>query len=107
MAPIGVQGIFHDDRELGVAQACAELRVPFSLSTSATSSIEEIAEVGGSAPRWFQLYWPNDDEITASFLSRARDNGYKVLVVTLDTATISWRPLDLDSAYLPFAVGVG
>ncbi|KAH6619868.1 FMN-dependent dehydrogenase [Chaetomium sp. MPI-SDFR-AT-0129] len=59
------------------------------------------------APRWFQLYWPLDDGITASLLSRARVAGCDVLVVTLDTFTMSWRPLDLDNGYLPFALGEG
>ncbi|KAK3996461.1 hypothetical protein QBC44DRAFT_377671 [Cladorrhinum sp. PSN332] len=56
---------------------------------------------------WFQLYWPLDDDITASLLSRARVSGCEVLVVTLDTPTLSWRPLDLDNGFLPFAVGEG
>jgi lactate 2-monooxygenase len=110
MAPVGVQGIFHADRELGVAAACAELKVPYTLSTAATSTIEEVAAAlveKDNAPRWFQLYWPGDNEITASMLKRAKTAGYKVLVVTLDCSTIAWRPTDLDRAYIPFISGVG
>ncbi|KAF6813958.1 FMN-dependent dehydrogenase [Colletotrichum sojae] len=107
MAPIGVQGIFHEDKETGLASACAELRVPYTLSTAATSTIEEVAEASGDNHRWFQLYWPTDDEITGSLLRRARASGYNVLVVTLDTVTMAWRPVDLDSAFLPFATGTG
>ncbi len=40
-------------------------------------------------------------------LNRAKNVGFKVLVVTLDTWALSWRPSDLDSAYVPFASGVG
>ncbi|KAJ0121739.1 fmn-dependent dehydrogenase [Diaporthe amygdali] len=108
MAPIGVQGAYHQDRELGVAEACTELGVPFTLSTASTSTIEEVAAASGAgSPRWFQLYWPQDDEITASLLGRARDSGYTVLVVTLDTFTLAWRPLDLDGGFLPFIQGQG
>ncbi|KAF6841134.1 FMN-dependent dehydrogenase [Colletotrichum plurivorum] len=107
MAPIGVQGIFHEDKETGLASACAELRVPYTLSTAATSTIEEVAEASGDNHCWFQLYWPMDDDITGSLLRRARASGYKVLVVTLDTVTMAWRPVDLDSAFLPFATGTG
>ncbi|KDN61848.1 putative FMN-dependent dehydrogenase [Colletotrichum sublineola] len=107
MAPIGVQGIFHADKETGLAAACAELKVPYTLSTAATSTIEEVAEVCGDHHRWFQLYWPMDDEITASILRRAKANGYKVLVVTLDTVTLAWRPTDLDNAYHPQITGTG
>lgn len=108
MAPIGVMQAYHEDRELGVAAACAELGVPLTLSTASTSTIEEVAEASGDgAPRWFQLYWPLDDELTASILGRASKNGYTVLVVTLDTFTMSWRPHDLDGGFLPFIKGQG
>ena len=107
MAPVGVQSIFHPDAEPGLASACAELSVPYTLSTASTSSIEEVAAASGAGPRWFQLYWPEDDEVTQSLLKRAKDNGFKVLVVTLDTWTLAWRPADLDGTYLPFVTGVG
>jgi lactate 2-monooxygenase len=107
MAPIGVQGMFHEDRETGLAEICSELRVPYILSTSGTSSIEEVAAASPNGPRWFQLYWPHTDELTQSLLRRAKGNGYKVLVVTLDTWTLAWRPADLDGGYIPFAKGVG
>ncbi|KAL1868738.1 hypothetical protein Daus18300_005872 [Diaporthe australafricana] len=108
MAPVGVQAAYHQDRELGVAEACTELGVPFTLSTASTSTIEEAAAASGDgSARWFQLYWPQDDEITASLLGRARAGGYSVLVVTLDTFTLAWRPLDLDGGFLPFVQGQG
>jgi lactate 2-monooxygenase len=108
MAPIGVQELYHSDKEVGTASACAELGVPFIMSTAATSSMSEIATASGpDAPRWFQLYWPMDDEITASILRAARGAGFRVLVVTVDTATMSWRPADLDTAFVPFMKGQG
>lgn len=106
-APIGVQGIVHQDKETGVAEQAAEIGVPYILSTAATSSIEEVANANGDGVRWFQLYWPHDDEITISLLNRAKNNGYTALVVTLDTWALAWRPADLDNAYVPFATGVG
>lgn len=107
MAPIGVQAIYHDDKELGSAEVAASLGIPYIHSTAATSSIEEVAHANGSGHRWFQLYWPKDNELTKSLLSRAKQNGYEVLVVTLDTWTLAWRPSDLDNGYVPFMKGVG
>ena len=106
-APIGVQGIFHQDKETGVAEQAAEIGLPYILSTAATSSIEEVANANGDGVRWFQLYWPHVDEITISLLNRAKTNGFTVLVVTLDTWALAWRPADLDNAYVPFATGIG
>jgi len=107
LAPIGVLSIAHPDGELAVARAAAELRVPFTVSSAATHSIEQIAEAMGDAPRWFQLYWVNDREICASFIQRAEAAGYAAIVVTLDTPTLGWRPRDLRNAYLPFLSGQG
>jgi lactate 2-monooxygenase len=107
MAPIGVQAIFHEDKETGLASVCSEIGVPFILSTASCSSIEEVAEANGQGPRWYQLYWPNDDNVTISLLKRAKENGYTALVVTLDTFSMAWRPADLDGGYLPMVNGVG
>lgn len=48
MAPVGVQSIFHADREVGLAKACAEIGVPYIMSTAASSTIEEVGEASGS-----------------------------------------------------------
>ncbi|KAL8939597.1 MAG: hypothetical protein Q9211_002667 [Gyalolechia sp. 1 TL-2023] len=136
IAPVGVQTIFHHDKELGVAEVAREIGIPYILSTASSSSIEEVAEANGDGTRWYQLYWPQDHEITKSvsppitqsislhvspmeicglthsvsgwkLLRRAKSNGFKVLVVTLDTWALAWRPADLDNAYIPFASGIG
>ena len=106
-APVGVLSIVHPDGELAVARAAAELGVPMVLSTASSHTIEEVAEASGEGSRWFQLYWPTEDAVTLSLLRRAKAAGYTTLVVTLDTWTLGYRPLDLDQAYLPFLRGVG
>ncbi|KAF9781516.1 oxidoreductase [Thelephora terrestris] len=107
LAPIGVQGILHPEAELATAIAARETDIPMVLSTAATRSMEEVAQVSGDAHRWYQLYWPLSDEITLSLLKRAKESGYSALVVTLDTMFIGWRPHDIDTAYLPFVHSYG
>ncbi|KAI0642926.1 FMN-dependent alpha-hydroxy acid dehydrogenase [Trametes meyenii] len=107
IAPIGVQGCMHPDGELATARAAGALGVPMILSGAASRSIEAVAKANGSGPRWFQLYWPVSDEITLSLLSRAKNNGYSALVVTVDTTAIGWRPHDIDTVFLPFIHSVG
>ncbi|RCG26298.1 alpha-hydroxy-acid oxidizing protein [Streptomyces diacarni] len=114
LAPLGVQSIVHPDAEPATARAAASLGLTMTLSTASSHTLEDVAEAGddsgadgAGASRWFQLYWPNDDEVCASILGRARRAGYTTLVVTLDTWTLAWRPQDLDRAYLPFIRGVG
>jgi lactate 2-monooxygenase len=106
-APLGVQAILHPEGELATARATAALGVPMILSTASSQTIEDVAAASGDGPRWYQLYWPNDDDICVSILERAQKGGFTHLVVTLDTWTVSWRPHDLDGAYLPFLRGVG
>lgn len=107
LAPIGVQSIIHADGELATARAAADLGVPMIMSTASSYSIEDVAAASGDGPRWFQLYWPNDEQVCASFLDRARAAGFTTLVVTLDTWLLGWRPHDLDQSYLPFIRGTG
>jgi isopentenyl diphosphate isomerase/L-lactate dehydrogenase-like FMN-dependent dehydrogenase len=107
LAPVGVMSILHEGAEPAVARAAASLGVPSILSTASSHTIEDVAAAAGEGPRWFQLYWPTEDDVTVSILQRARAAGYSTLVVTLDTWTLGWRPADLDQAYLPFIRGIG
>jgi isopentenyl diphosphate isomerase/L-lactate dehydrogenase-like FMN-dependent dehydrogenase len=107
LAPVGVQSIVHPEAELASARAAAALGVPFILSTAASHSIEQVAEAMGEASRWYQLYWPRERELAASFVARAERAGYEAVVLTLDTWFLGWRPRDLTSAYLPFLQGEG
>jgi lactate 2-monooxygenase len=107
LAPVGVLAIAHPDAEPAVARAAAAQRVPMILSTAASTAMEEVAAANGDGQRWYQLYWPKDRSVAASLLGRAQAAGYSVLVVTLDTRTLAWRPRDLANAYLPFLQGIG
>ncbi|HEY2657011.1 MAG TPA: alpha-hydroxy-acid oxidizing protein, partial [Solirubrobacteraceae bacterium] len=49
----------------------------------------------GAGSRWFQLYWPADDEILESFISRVERAGYSAIVLTVDCFAPGWRPLDM------------
>src|SRR5271154_2049409 len=107
LAPIGVQSIVHPEAELAVGRAGGAQRVPIILSTAASHTLEQVAEVMGDATRWFQLYWPKDRDLAASFVDRAGRAGYGAIVVTLDTWLLGWRPRDLEHGYLPFLKGEG
>jgi len=54
---------------------------------------------------WFQLYWPQINDLTASILSRVEAAGFDVLLLTLDTMHLGWRPKDLSEAFLPMVHG--
>jgi lactate 2-monooxygenase len=107
LGPVGVLGIAHPDGEVAVARAAASYGVPMVLSTASSTAMEQVAEASGDGQRWYQLYWPQDRAVAASFLARAKAAGFTALVITLDTRLLAWRPRDLDQAYLPFVRGIG
>jgi lactate 2-monooxygenase len=107
LAPIGVQKVVHPDGELATARAAAALGLPMIASTASAFTLEQIAEAGGDAPRWFQLYWPNDRDLAASLVGRAEAAGYNAIVLTVDTFVPGWKPRDLQQAWLPFLNGAG
>jgi lactate 2-monooxygenase len=106
LAPLGVQGILHDEAELAVARAASTVGVPTISSSVSSYTLEEIADEL-AVPGWFQLYWSADRNVAASFLERAEDAGFEAIVVTLDTPKMGWRERDIDLAYLPFLAGQG
>lgn len=107
LAPVGVQSILHADAELATARAAASIGVPMALSTVSSSGLADVAAAAADVPKWFQLYWPEHPDVCASILDTAKQAGFSVLVVTLDTWKLGWRPCDLDQAYLPFLRGQG
>ncbi|HEX3609037.1 MAG TPA: alpha-hydroxy-acid oxidizing protein [Solirubrobacterales bacterium] len=107
LAPIGVQKVVHPDGELATARAAASLGVPMIASTVSHFSLEEIAAAGGDAPRWFQLYLPNDRDLAASFIGRAEAADYGAIVLTVDTFVPGWKPRDLQQAWVPYLHGLG
>lgn len=107
LAPIGMQRLAHDEGDLASVRAAAKWKVPFITSTVSSYSLEEIAEAAGENPRWFQLYWSNNEEISYSMLKRAEQAGYEAIVVTVDTVMLGWREEDLRNNFSPLRAGVG
>jgi lactate 2-monooxygenase len=106
LAPVGIQTVVHDDGEQASARAAAAVGLPMVVSTMSTTTLEEIA-AAGDGPKWFQLYWPTDRDLAASFLARAEAAGYRAIIVTLDTFLPGWKTRDLQRAWQPFLQGVG
>jgi lactate 2-monooxygenase len=108
MAPVGVQTLFHPDGERATSKVFGEEGLPYTLSTASSTGFSDVAASNGEGnPRWYQLYWPSDDDLTRSYLETAKKNGYEVLVVTVDTWDLGWRTRDLDRGFFPFINGVG
>jgi len=107
VAPIGVLEMAHREAERAVARAVRGTGLPMVYSNQASVAMEEVSDILGDAPRWFQLYWSTRDELVESFARRAEGCGCEAIVVTLDTTILGWRTRDLDLGWLPFLRGMG
>ncbi len=99
IAPTGATGMAWPGADVATARAAARFGIPFTLSTNATASIEEIAD---KAPGrlWFQLYVLYDREFTDKLVRRAAAAGYEALVVTVDLATGGKRERDSHNGFM-------
>ena len=102
IAPTGAVGFGWRGGDVAVARAAAAFGIPFSLSTSATASIERIAtEAPGRL--WFQAYFFKDREYTFGLIERARQAGYDTLMVTADLPVGGKRERDFRNDFsIPF-----
>lgn len=90
IAPVGMSGLIWPDAERILARAAAQADIPYTLSTVASRTPEDLR---GHAAKgsWFQLYPPRDPGIRADMLARARAAGFTTLVMTLDVPAGSRR----------------
>eukprot|EP00117_Sycon_ciliatum_P048366 scpid76147/ scgid34442/ Hydroxyacid oxidase 1; Glycolate oxidase len=102
VAPTAMQRMACPDGEVAMARACARSKTVMTLSTWATSSIEQVAAASAGDPaslRWFQLYIYSDREITRRLAERAERCGYKAIAVTVDTPRLGIRYADMENKF--------
>lgn len=93
VAPTAYQKLAHTEGEIATARGAADAGTLFTLSTLATSSIEEVA-AASEGPKWFQLYVVGDRGLTKELVERASDSGYKAIVLTVDAPVFGRRLAD-------------
>ncbi len=93
ISPTGASKLFHGDGEPAVARAAARFGMIYSLSTLATTSIEEAA-AASTGPKMYQIYVFKDRGLTAEFIDRCRESGYVALCLTADTPVAGNRERD-------------
>ncbi len=94
LAPVATQRLVHGEGEVAVARAAALSRTVMVLSSFSTCTIEEVAEAA-DGPKWFQLYFQMDKEVTRRLVQRAEAKGYRAICVTVDVPELGLRERDL------------
>ena len=90
IAPVGATGMMWPAAELDLARFSARQEIPYGLSTVATRTPDEIGPINGDYG-WFQLYPLGGDGVQEDILRRAKDAGYKTLILTVDVPINSRR----------------
>lgn len=94
LAPVGLAGMQHADREMLAARAALDFGVPFTASTLSICSLEDIA-YAVKRPFWFQLYVLRDHAFVKDLIDRAKDAGCTALILTLDLQVAGQRHCDI------------
>ncbi len=83
IAPTGAVGYGRPGGDIAIARAAAAAGIPYTLSSSATTSIEQIAD---AAPGrlWFQSYLFKNKDFQSSLIDRAKAADYEALMITVD-----------------------
>lgn len=94
-APMAAQGLAHQDGEIATAKGMAKAGSIFSLSTYGNKTIEEVAEVSGESPFFFQLYMSKNNAFNEFTLKRAKESGAKAIILTVDSPVGGYREDDI------------
>ena len=123
-SPTGFTRIATSAGETAVARVAARHRVPYTLSTLGTRSIEEVAAARANvttaaarasaatgatdaSPLWYQLYVWKDRGLSRELVQRAKAAGYQAIMVTVDTAVFGRRDRDVRRGFtLPPKIGL-
>ena len=93
LSPTAMQRLYHYDGDKASARAAEKFGTFYSMSTMATSSIEEISNIS-EGPKLFQLYIHKDQALTDNLIDRCKSSGFKGLCLTVDTVVAGNRERD-------------
>ncbi|MFH5811596.1 lactate oxidase [Companilactobacillus sp. FL22-1] len=94
-APSAAQGLAHVKGETDTAKGVAAAGSIFSISTYASTKVEDAAAAAPDAPQFFQLYMSKDDKFNQFLLDKAVKAGAKAIVLTVDSTLGGYREADV------------
>jgi len=93
LSPVAMQRLFHHEGDKASARAAEKFGTFYSMSTMATSSIEEVSNISGG-PKMFQIYIHKIKGLTDNLIDRCKSSGFKSMCLTVDTVTAGNRERD-------------
>jgi L-lactate dehydrogenase (cytochrome) len=105
IAPMGMCDLTWPGADKMLAAAAVKYNIPLTLSTMASSNIEDTYQRAGDNT-WFQLYVGQSQEIAFDMISRAENCGYDTLMLTVDVPLIAPRPREQRNGFQsPIKIG--
>jgi L-lactate dehydrogenase (cytochrome) len=98
LSPTAMQRLYDPEGDRASAKAADKFGTMYGMSTMATSSIEEIANIS-SGPKLFQLYIHKDKSITDDLIERCKRANFNGLCLTVDTIVAGNRERDHRSGF--------
>jgi len=94
-APSAAQGLAHVKGETDTAKGVAAAGSIFSISTYASTAVEDAAAAAPDSPQFFQLYMSKDDKFNEFLIKKAVKAGVKAIVLTVDSTLGGYREADV------------
>mgnify|MGYP003640772286 FL=1 len=94
IGPSGFNGMLWPGADIELARTAAAQGIPFTLSTVANASMEDVRAQVPDVDLWFQLYALKAPELEKDLLDRAIRSGCSTLVVTSDALVVGNREWD-------------
>ena len=96
LGPTAISYLFHHSGEPAVARAASKRNFPSTLSSIASTNIEDYADASDGSV-WYQMYVWKNREISYDFIKRCKEKKYKAIMLTVDVPVGGKRERDLRS----------
>ena len=103
VAPTAYQRVAHADGEPGMARAAKAAGTIMCLSSFSTTAPADVVATGATC--WYQLYVPRDEGLAREVITRAREAGFRALLLTVDAPVLGRRERDRRTGFtIPYEI---
>ena len=99
IGPTGLSGMVWPNGEVHAAEAANDAGIIYTMSHASTVTIEDLVNQS-PGHNWFQTFMYRDRGLVKSFAERAREAGYKALILTIDNQVLGQRERDLENGFM-------
>ena len=104
-APMGMTNLSWPEADKMFAKESVHNNIPTCVSMASSTTLENMYEYS-EGRSWMQIYIFQDEEFIMELLDRAKNIGYKVLILTVDVPILSRRARDDRNGFgYPFKIG--